>query len=49
MFAYAIAESRRAKRFVGMLACPQSWTGTSLRRNEQHQSLPMLGLPEAFV
>jgi len=48
VFAYAIAESRRAKRFVGMPACPQSWTG-ALRRNEQHNSLSTLQVSGALV
>jgi hypothetical protein len=49
MFAFAIAEDRRLKRPVCMPACPQGWTATLLRRDLQHQSLPMLRRPEASV
>jgi hypothetical protein len=49
VFADAIAESRRGKRFVGMPACPQSGTSTLLRRDEQHQNLPTLRRLEALV
>jgi len=49
VFTYVIAEDRRMTRSVGMPACPQGWTSPLLRRNEQHQSLPMLGRPEASV
>jgi hypothetical protein len=47
VFVYVIAEDRRVKRSVGMPACPQGWTSTLLRGNEQHYNLPTLGRPEA--
>lgn len=54
MFAYAIAEGWRGKRFAGMPACAQSETSTvqmstGLRRGEQHRNLPTLQPSEALV